>query len=148
MQRKIKTFKIILTIMAVFFICRMPHYIFNLVKYGTKLTDTKYWVMANVFTFLLILNTTLNPFLYSFLNESIYFFDKFFISIKDFFSEVCCCCCSSIEFADFEKDNSFCLENYNERPSQTSSSIHKIPYTIKPNHVKFQEIPAIKLYSE
>lgn len=148
MKKKIKTFKIILLIMAVFFICRMPHYIFNLIKYSLVLNDNKHWVIANVFTFFLILNTTLNPFLYSFLNESIFFFDKFFISIRDFFSEVCCCCCSNIEFADFEQENPFYLENYNQRPSETSSIIHKIPYTVKPNHVKFQENPTIKLYSQ
>lgn len=149
MERKIRTFKIIIVIMIVFFVCRMPHWIFTLLRFATVLSGSKYWIISNALSLLLIINTTLNPFLYSFLNQTIMYFDKFFRSIGDFISKICCCCCS--EFDEFEKDNPFSPELYEQRPSQTSSIIPRGPYmdninTAKQNHVKFQDVAIIGLH--
>lgn len=146
MERKIRTFKIILIIMAVFFVCRMPHYLLNLIRYSSVVSLKKDWVIANAFSLLLILNTTLNPFLYSFLNQTIMYFDKFFISIGDFISHICCCCCYNSEFDGFERDNPFSPEKYEQRNNSKSSSIVPKGLNMIKDEIKPQGLDVVHFY--
>ena len=71
-QRQIRIFKVILLLMAVFFICRLPNWVYILYKmleYDTQ--QNIHWVLNYSFGIMVLLNCMLNPFLYTFLSETI-----------------------------------------------------------------------------
>lgn len=144
MERKIRTFKIILSIMLIFFLCRMPHWIFNVVRFAIKADQPIHWIMSYVLSFFLLFNTAINPFLYSFLNQTIEYFDKFCSAVGNFVVKICCCFCS--EFDDYEKElSSVHSQHYEQRNSQSSTNIvARGPYVdntknITANRVKFED---------
>lgn len=137
MERKIRTFKIILSIMLIFFLCRMPHWIFNVVRFAIKADENIHWVLSYVFSLFLLFNTAINPFLYSFLNQTIEYFDKFFTSLGSCAVKFFCCFCS--EFDDYEKELSSIHSQHYERHSQ-SSIVARGPYIENNNkYVKFND---------
>lgn len=147
-ERKVRTFKIILAIMIVFFLCRMPYWINNIFRFAKESADRPFhWILSYSFSLILILNTAINPFLYSFLNQTIAYLDKFFVTIGDCFSKICCCCCS--DFDDYKKEeisNSVC----DQQASQTSNILPRGPYTVNcnncKNHVKFDDVTVVNTY--
>jgi hypothetical protein len=70
-QRQVKMFKVILALMAVFFICRMPNWVFLLYKLGDVPQDNLHWVINYALGLLVMANCMANPFLYTFLSETI-----------------------------------------------------------------------------
>lgn len=70
-QRQIRMFKVILALMAVFFICRLPNWIYVLYKLSNAAQENIYWVINYCFGLLVMVNCMLNPFLYTFLSETI-----------------------------------------------------------------------------
>lgn len=120
-ERKIRTFKIIVVLMIVFIICRLPYHIFSILKLLNTYTEPKHWTITYVFTGLVLLNCALNPFLYTFLNSTLNVCMKMHkILIKDFFCKVCCCCCTNAEFEEFEKENPFMVENFEQQMKASS----------------------------
>jgi hypothetical protein len=70
-QRQIIIFKVILVLMAVFFVCRLPNWIYTLYKLSHDTEENIHWVINYIFGLMALANCMLNPFLYSFLSETI-----------------------------------------------------------------------------
>lgn len=115
-ERKIRTFKIIITLMLIFIICRLPYYIMNVYKLSITATEHYYWILTFVFNGFALLNCALNPFLYTFLNPTIKVLTKARNAVNDFMCKICCCCLSNSEFDEFEKENPFIVEDYPKNP--------------------------------
>lgn len=151
-EKKIRTFKIILVTMFVFFLCRMPHWIFNVLRFAMVSADKPiHWIMSYALSFLLLVNTAMNPYLYTFLSQTINYIDKFLTSLGDFISNICCCCCSTKEFQDYESDNSFFKNMQEQRPSQISNHTPRGPYgefhgKNCHNHVTFDDKAVVNTY--
>lgn len=64
-------FKVILLLMAVFFICRLPNWIYVLYKLGNSAQQNIHWVINYALGLMVMANCMLNPFLYTFLSETI-----------------------------------------------------------------------------
>ncbi|KAF7989023.1 hypothetical protein HCN44_007333 [Aphidius gifuensis] len=69
--RKRRTIRIILFLIIIFLLCRLPQWIYLLIKLHVKLDDGYWWYIQILLTTLSLLNATLNPFFYTFLNESL-----------------------------------------------------------------------------
>ncbi|XP_055622133.1 alpha-2Db adrenergic receptor [Toxorhynchites rutilus septentrionalis] len=72
-RRQLRMFKAIVCIMAVFFVCRLPTWIFLLIKLHGVANTNVFWVLHYTFGIMAMLNCMLNPLLYTFLNETIKF---------------------------------------------------------------------------
>lgn len=70
-QRKKRTLNIILILIIVFAVCRLPLWIFLLVKLHVRLEGNFWWYLQTFFSTLSYLNATIDPFLYAFLNETL-----------------------------------------------------------------------------
>lgn len=108
-ERKIRTFKIIVTLMFIFIACRLPYFTVFILK--LSLTAKKYglwtWYLNYAFLALHIVNCCLNPLLYTFLNQTLMVWIKLKKSVRDFTWEICCFCFSKGEFDEFERENPF-----------------------------------------
>ncbi|XP_019527547.3 neuropeptide Y receptor type 5 [Aedes albopictus] len=70
-KRQLRMFKAIVFIMSVFFLCRLPTWIFLLIKlHGTANTNI-FWTLHYTFGLMAMLNCVLNPLIYTFLGETI-----------------------------------------------------------------------------
>lgn len=109
-----------------------------------------HWIISYTLSFTVVLNTAINPFLYSFLNQTIAYIDKFFGAVGQCITNICCCFCS--DFDDYEREISIHSQNFNEqRSSQGSNVVPRGPYVVDStgrgsNHVKFQDVPVINTY--
>jgi 7 transmembrane receptor (rhodopsin family) len=70
-RRQMRMFKVILILMSVFICCRLPNWIFLFYKLKYNVSSTLNWILLYSFAALGLLNSMLNPFLYTFLNETI-----------------------------------------------------------------------------
>lgn len=68
-----RMFKVILVLMAVFLLFRLPNWIFILYKLSFSVTGRIGWIINYSFSIIGILNSMVNPFLYTFLSETIRF---------------------------------------------------------------------------
>lgn len=134
-QRKIRVFKIMVFVILAFIICRSPHWIYKTVKLTYTLIDNQEWIVAFLLGGLVFINCVLNPFLYTFLPQTIIRMSKIWKTISDFICDVCCCCCSNAEFEQFEKENPFSVQNYDR---EAKSGINK--QTNKNQKVKFNDV--------
>lgn len=69
--RQLRMFKAILVLMVVFLVCRLPTWIFLLYKLHNSATSNLMWMLHYCFGLLSLVNCVLNPFLYTFLTETI-----------------------------------------------------------------------------
>ncbi|KAJ8959776.1 hypothetical protein NQ314_006206 [Rhamnusium bicolor] len=140
-ERKIRTFKIVIVLMISFIFCRLPYWCFFVVKVvGTYKGETM-WNISFALIALNMLNCTLNPLLYTFLNQTI----RAFKTANDFICKICCCCFSNAEFEEFEKDNPFVRENYDPRKSQI---VKDHPKSNRNSRVKFVDVAHLAMYSQ
>ena len=72
-QRNLRMFKTVVLIMLVFFVCRLPGWIFLLVKLNKSANESVYWLMHYGFGILSMFNCVLNPLIYTFLCETMQF---------------------------------------------------------------------------
>ncbi|XP_058829362.1 alpha-2A adrenergic receptor [Topomyia yanbarensis] len=72
-QRQLRMFKAIVFIMAVFLVCRLPHWIFLLIKMHGLAATNVYWLLHYSFGIIAMINCVLNPLIYTFLIETIKF---------------------------------------------------------------------------
>ncbi|KAG5877974.1 hypothetical protein JTB14_032235 [Gonioctena quinquepunctata] len=107
-ERKIRTFRIVLVLMVSFAFCRLPYWCYYILRLvGTQTSETS-WNVNFTLIALNLLNCALNPLLYTFLNETI----NVIKMINDFMCKVCCCCFSNDEFDPFERENAFPRETH------------------------------------
>lgn len=128
-ERKIRTFKIIITLMVAFIIFRLPYFgatIYQLLvtsKDGNSLWN---WYLSYSFLLLQILDCCLNPLLYTFLNQTLKVWHSITNSVSKFTCEVCFYCCSDADFADFnnvDHKNPFIVENYDINDTKQDSKV-------------------------
>ncbi|KAJ8923022.1 hypothetical protein NQ315_001570 [Exocentrus adspersus] len=107
-ERKIRTFKIIVVLMVTFLVCRLPYWCYYVIKLVSVLGGDAAWNVNFALIALNMFNSLLNPLLYTFLSQTI----RAFKLVNDFMCKICCCCFSNAEFEEFEKYNPFQRENY------------------------------------
>jgi hypothetical protein len=90
-KRKVRTFKVIMVLIASCFIGRVPSWTYTVIQSdpNIRLVEMKWWLLQDWFTMLSLLSTALNPFLYCFLNETLDFIRGVLRSIRNIF-EYCC----------------------------------------------------------
>lgn len=146
-ERKIRTFKIIVVLMLVFLLCRIPYHTFTIMKLVNTYNEHRHWVTTYVLSGLVLLNCALNPFLYTFINPTLNVLLKMHkILIRDFFCKVCCCCCTNAEFEEFERENPFVVENFEQR--KASSKTDTLKSVNRNSRVKFEEQPQVQVYMQ
>lgn len=72
-RRQMRMFKVILVLMCVFIMFRLPNWIFLLYKLNFYIEPRTGWLINYSFSIVGILNAMVNPFLYTFLSETIRF---------------------------------------------------------------------------
>uniref|UniRef100_A0A182QW88 G-protein coupled receptors family 1 profile domain-containing protein n=1 Tax=Anopheles farauti TaxID=69004 RepID=A0A182QW88_9DIPT len=72
-RRQVHMFKAIVALMLVFFVCRLPMWVFLLVKMVGEANTSAYWNLHYSFGILAMVNAVLNPLMYTFLTETIRF---------------------------------------------------------------------------
>lgn len=120
-ERKIRTCKIIVTLMIVFIACRLPYFAVYILKLTLTNDNTGLWmwVLNYTFTALHIVNCCLNPLLYTFLTQTLTAWVKIKKSIMVLTWDICCFCFSNTEFREFEKENPFTGE-YEQKSNRNS----------------------------
>lgn len=90
-KRKVRTFKVIMVLIATCFIGRVPSWSYNVAQSdpSIRLDDMKWWLLQYWFTILSLFSTALNPFLYCFLNETLDVIQSIFRFVRNIF--VYCC---------------------------------------------------------
>lgn len=83
--RQLRMFKVIIVIMLTFFVCRLPTWIFLLIKLNTNLSSSASWIVHFSLGLLSLANCAINPFLYTFLTETI----RFGSDVRDRFRKLC-----------------------------------------------------------
>lgn len=147
-QRKVRTFKIIIFLMFIFIVLRLPNWIFDTMKLSYKFDSRAMWISKYICIALVLLHCSLNPFLYTFLNQTLDLFQKITNSLKDFVCEVCCCCLSNTEFEEFENENPFVREHFEKRCHNGCDNpvSHKINQ--RNSRIKFENLSVVKLYDK
>lgn len=84
--RQLRMFKVIIVIMSTFLVCRLPTWIFLLIKLNRDLSSSASWIVHFSFGLLSLANCAINPFLYTFLTETI----RFGSDAKGKMSQFCC----------------------------------------------------------
>ncbi|KAL9702391.1 hypothetical protein quinque_005909 [Culex quinquefasciatus] len=72
-RRQLRMFKAIVFIIAVFFCCRLPMWVYLLVKLHGVANTNSHWVLHYTFGIMAMVNCVLNPLIYTFLSETIKF---------------------------------------------------------------------------
>lgn len=70
-KKHIRLFRILIILMLVFFLCRLPSWIYTIYKLNNSAEGSILWVLNYTFGILVLLNCALNPYLYSFMTETI-----------------------------------------------------------------------------
>lgn len=99
-ERKIRTFKVIIVLLLTFVMCRLPYWVYYVIRLTNDFTTSLSWNLNYTFIVLNLLNCALNPFLYTFLNQSITALE----ALKQLISKLLsCCCCFTISSSDLEE---------------------------------------------
>ncbi|GAB0087498.1 hypothetical protein DMENIID0001_018070 [Sergentomyia squamirostris] len=69
--QQLKMFKVVIAIIVVFFVCRLPTWIFLLIKLHNELYENYHWVLHFSFGILSLCNCAINPILYTFFSDSV-----------------------------------------------------------------------------
>ncbi|XP_072395710.1 uncharacterized protein [Diabrotica undecimpunctata] len=108
-QRKIRTFRIVIVLMLSFIGCRFPYWFYYTVRVVSIRNDNMSWNLHFALVALNLLNCVLNPLLYTFLNQSV----AALKIIKEFMLKICCWCFSNDDFDEFERNNPFNRDQVN-----------------------------------
>lgn len=88
--RHIRMFKVIICLIAIFLICRLPQWIFLLVKFYGNIHLVEMWLLHYSFGILALFNCMLNPFMYTFLSATLRVSEKIGNSFKRCLSPCYC----------------------------------------------------------
>lgn len=70
-RRQERLFRVILILMAVFFVCRLPTWMFLIYQLNIENGNNLHWILFFTFGNMALLNCALNPYLYTFMSETI-----------------------------------------------------------------------------
>lgn len=112
--RQLRIFCVIIIIIVVFFVLRLPVWVFALIK-TSMFTNQSNWSLNSIFGILLILNCAINPLIYTFLSQTIIVTTK----INQCTSNLCskffrCCMC--------RRESHFYESNINQSSSTRPNS--------------------------
>jgi hypothetical protein len=88
-KRQVRLFKIILLLMAVFFVCRTPSWVYTIYKLNNDSETNLEWILSYTFGIMALVNCMLNPYLYTFLSETIRLFSFLSNVIRGLFNSLC-----------------------------------------------------------
>jgi len=88
-RRQERLFRVILLLMSVFFICRLPTWMYLIYQLNSTAASHYYWHLYFAFGNLALLNCALNPYLYSFMSETIKVVSFLGNIIRSLFYSVC-----------------------------------------------------------
>lgn len=125
--RQVRMFIVIIIIITLFFILRLPTWIYLLIKIHKTLVGNFYWVINYVFGILSLLNCVVNPFIYTFLTETIIYSTKAKKSLQNCFGSIIFGCYCKKNILD---DN----ENHMEKQSKENTKNKNIPNNTKENY--------------
>uniref|UniRef100_A0A182MBS4 G-protein coupled receptors family 1 profile domain-containing protein n=1 Tax=Anopheles culicifacies TaxID=139723 RepID=A0A182MBS4_9DIPT len=91
-RRQIHMFKAIVVLMLVFFVCRLPMWVFLLIKMVGDANTSAYWNLHYSFGILAMVNAVLNPLMYTFLTETI----RFTLFVKAYCVRACVQPCKNV----------------------------------------------------
>lgn len=69
--RQLRMFKVIIVIMITFFLCRLPTWVYLLIKLNRDISSSAGWIIHFSFGVLSLIACAINPFMYTFLSETI-----------------------------------------------------------------------------
>ncbi|KAJ8978889.1 hypothetical protein NQ317_008504 [Molorchus minor] len=141
MEKKLRTFKVVIALMLAFTLCRLPYWLYFVIKLVKTIQGDTMWNIHFALTSLNILNCALNPFLYTFLNQTISATKKINEITCRFI--LCCCCFSNSEFEDFENNNPFEI-NCEQRNDMGDNQ----KYINNNSRVKFVDVAHLQVYSK
>lgn len=108
--QRLRTFKVVIFLMLVFTACRLPFWLFNIIKLSFVNSEKCHWLMLYGFNALALLNCSINPFLYTFLQPTLRVLGRLGRFIEDYIKKICFWYCNATEFDEFGKENPFCTE--------------------------------------
>jgi hypothetical protein len=88
-RRQERLFRVILVLMSVFFVCRLPTWIFLIYQLNSPTSDPIHWILYFSFGILASMNCALNPYLYTFMSETIKLVSFFGNIIRGIFYSIC-----------------------------------------------------------
>ncbi|KAF7282089.1 QRFP-like peptide receptor [Rhynchophorus ferrugineus] len=141
MERKMRTFKIVLVLIFAFIGCRMPHWLYMVCNLLKDISGKSAWNIRFSFISLNLLNCALNPFLYTYLSQTIYVCRK----INDFMCKICCCCFSNAEFEDYENGKPLAEGLMNYRNNDNSNQGKR---DVKPVGPRVTFAPSLPKYTQ
>lgn len=112
--RKRRTVRVILILIIIFAICRLPQWLFLLVKLYVETTGNFWWNLQVILTTLSLFNASIHPFLYAFLNES--------LSLVKWIKSLCCIWKRSMPIINYES------QNIKEASFTASAIVPRSPY--------------------
>lgn len=121
---KSKTFRVVIVLLLSFILCRLPYWIFYILRLALKFSSNTTWVIHFLFISLSILNSAVNPLLYNFLNESITFFEILSHCFKKVILFLCCF--MNEEFENMSKHNPFELQNNEGSNDNSNKNINSL----------------------
>ncbi|XP_066259637.1 QRFP-like peptide receptor [Euwallacea similis] len=143
MQKKIRTFRIVIVLILAFNLFRMPYWVLWLVKLLTNVRGTNaVWRTTLIFTILNLANCAMNPFLYTYLNQTIYVCLK----VHEFVFRNCCCCFSNDEFQEYENGTHTIYEGVLSPPIAAKQDSEKRA-TDNRSYKKFPQVPQFPKYT-
>lgn len=121
-KRKVRTFKVIMVLIATCFIGRVPSWSYNVAQSdpSIRLDDMKWWLLQYWFTILSLFSTALNPFLYCFLNETLDVFQSVFRFVRNVFGYCCVFWKSSEKKMNVEAERQEIVEAQRQQISSVS----------------------------
>lgn len=138
-ERKIRTFKIVITLMLSFLLCRIPYftqYMYKLCRFESNGKHNHVtWNINYALLSMNCLNCALNPLLYTFINETINVCKK----ICDFTYKIACCFCITSEFDDFERDRHPVVAQYLDH-----RKLKETTGEVKNSKVRFKDVPPVE----
>lgn len=69
-QRTLRMFKTIIILMLIFIVCRVPNWVFLVFMMSDNPKENIHWILHFVFGLMVVFNCMLNPFLFTFLTET------------------------------------------------------------------------------
>ncbi|KAG5667433.1 hypothetical protein PVAND_015413 [Polypedilum vanderplanki] len=91
-KRQVRLFKVILLLMIVFFLCRLPSWIYTIYKLNNDSDTNVEWILNYSFGVLALTNCLLNPYLYTFLSETIRLMSFLSSVIRGLCGSICLLC--------------------------------------------------------
>lgn len=121
--RQLRIFYVIIVIIVVFFVLRLPVWIFALIKTSVHSSHST-WSLNSIFGILSMLNSAINPMIYTFLSQTIAVTTKLNQYANCLCSSILICCTCRKESHFYESNVNQCASTTNSRPKSDEIEEH------------------------